>query len=189
MEIAQGRPPFVEFKQIAIEDRNASIEAGRRVTKNVNMAFIMQPGSRDQVEKVAEEWIEQIKRQAYAGNYPETWAQGFDAKFQAWQAGNETPTYGLSVREWPVLSPAESENLVAAKVFTVEDLANLTEESMANIGMGMRALRDKARSWLDAAEDTGKSAERIAALEAQVGDLIEQNKQLLAALNKKSKAA
>lgn len=191
MEIAQGRPPFVEFKQVAVEDRNASIEAGRRVTKNVNMAFIMQPGSRDQVEKVAEEWIEQIKRQAYAGHYPETWAQHFEAKFKAWLAGIETPDSGLPIKEWPVLSPAEAENLIAAKILTVEDLANLSEEAMANVGMGMRALRDKARAWLEAAVDTGKSAERISALEAQVSDLIEQNKQLLAALNasKKNKAA
>lgn len=190
MEIAQARPPFVEFKQVAVEDRNASIEAGRRITKNVNMAFVMQPGSRDQVEKVAEEWIEQIKRQAYLGSYPETWAQHFEAKFKAWLAGIDGPLEGMPIREWPVLSPAEVENMLSAKVMTVEDLANLSEDAIANLGMGTRALRDKARAWLDAAVDTGKSAERISALEAQVSDLLEQNKQLLEALNsKKSKAA
>lgn len=192
MEIAQGRPPFVEFKQVAIEDREQSMAAGRRVTKNINMAFIMQPGSRDQVEKVAEEWIEQIKRQSYAGNYPETWAQAFEARFNAWLTGKETPESGLPVREWPVLSPAEAENLISAKVFTVEDLANLNEEAIANLGMGMRLLRDKARAWFDAGNDSGKNAERLVALEVQVADLLEQNKQLQEALNaqpKKSKAA
>lgn len=176
MQILQDRPPTVEFKQIAIEDRDASIEAGRRVTRNVNMAFIRQKGGRDEAVKVAEEWIEQIKQQAYSGTYPEEWAQHFQAKFTAWLAGQELPENGLPIREWPVLSPAEVENLISANVLTVEDLAGLNEEAIANIGMGTRLLRDKARAWMDNAN--GKGAERITALEVQVADLLEQNKRL-----------
>src|SRR3979411_570319 len=113
MQIQEARPPFVEFKQVAVEDRNASIEAGMRVTKNVNMAFIQQVGSKDQVEKVAEDWLTQLKKQCYEGIQPEPWYRHFNEKYQDFLAGRETPEKGFPVREWPVLSPAEVENLIA----------------------------------------------------------------------------
>ena len=57
VSITQARPPFVEFKQVAKHDPKRSEELGYRVTKNVDMAYIMQPGSRDQVEIEAKAWL------------------------------------------------------------------------------------------------------------------------------------
>lgn len=162
LSVNQPRPPFVEFKQVAVEDRNASIAAGRRVTKNVNMALIMQPGSRDQLEIIAEDWLETLKRSLYDGSpnaYPEEWVAQFRTKFESWKQGIEAPVSGTHVREWAAIGPAEVENLLSLKIFTVEDVGAMTEEAMAKYGMGGRALRDKARDWLSAqsvAQDVAK---------------------------------
>lgn len=182
MFVAQPRPPFVEFKQVARPDPKASLEAGMAMTKNVNMAFIMQPGSRDQLEIRAEDWLKSIKDKMLTGAhdaYPPEWVDGFHKKFDLWRQGLESPLMGKPIREWPVASPAEVENCIAARILTVEDLANATEEALGKIGMGARALREKAREWLAAAADHGKSVERIAALESKIEDLARQNEVLL----------
>jgi hypothetical protein len=139
VQIAQARPPFVEFKQIAKHDPKRSEELGYRVTKNVDMAFIMQPGSRDQVEIEAEAWLNSIKRKmldAAPDAYPQEWVDGFRKKYEMWKEGNEAPLNGTSVKEWPVLSPAQVQNFIALGLLTIEDVAAMTEEAMGRYGMG-----------------------------------------------------
>ncbi|HWT40961.1 MAG TPA: hypothetical protein VN081_06910 [Dongiaceae bacterium] len=161
--IQEARPPYVEFKQVAVEDRNASIEQGRRVTKNVNMAYVMQIGSKDQTEKIAEEWLAQLSRKAMENEYPEQWVKHFNEKYKDWLAGKETPENGYPIREWPVLSPAEVENLLEMKIRTVEDLAAATEELLQK-NLGLRTLKQKAQAWLGSAN---VSAEQLTALKVE----------------------
>jgi len=171
MQLHQARPPFVEFHQIAVEDRQATIESGRRTTRDVNMAFIMQPGGRDQVEKVAEDWLLQIKHKMLNGApdaYPPEWVDGFHKKYEMWKQGIDAPIDGTSLRQVSFLSPSAVENYLAMRIVTVEDLANMDEVAMQNAGMGARVDRDKARAWLDSTSDHGKTAEQIAALTATV---------------------
>lgn len=173
LSIQETRPPYVEFKQVAVEDRNATIESGIRKTKNVDMAYIQQIGQRDSVEKNAEEWLEQLKKQCYEGRQPEVWYAHFKKKYDDWKAGRETPEVGTPVKEWPVLSPADVENMLAMKTFTVEDVSNWSEEAIAKFGVGGRVLRDKARAWLSSGN---KTAEKLVALEVE-------NKQLQDMIN------
>lgn len=152
--IAQARPPYIEFKRIAKDDPKRSVELGYRVTKDVDMAYVMQPGSKDQVERVATDWLESIKRKMLEGApdaYPEEWVMAIHKKYDAWKQGQEAPLDGTSVREWPVLSPAQAENFIAMHILTIEDVAAMTEEAMSRF-MGARDLREKAREWLKGKE-------------------------------------
>ena len=45
-EIMQARPPYVQFEMRAVEDRQASIDAGHYVAKDVAYAIITPAGSR-----------------------------------------------------------------------------------------------------------------------------------------------
>lgn len=174
--IMQARPPFVEFRQVAIHDARKSEELGRRVTKDVDMAYIMQPGSKDCVEIKAEDWLASLKRKALDAApdaFPQEWIDGFHKKYELWKQGHEAPLNGTSVREWPLLSPAEVANFIAAHILTIEDVAAMTEQAMSAVGMGSRNLREKAREWLtgkDVAQQALRENEelkaRIAALEA-----------------------
>jgi hypothetical protein len=149
--IAEARPPYVEYKRVAIEDRNASIAAGHRVVRNENRAYIMRIGSKDQVEKNAEDWLAQIKRHMLEGKYPEEWANFFQKKYDRWLENLETPPNGMPIAEWPSASPADVKNLRAAHVLTVEDLAQLSEQGLVTVGFGARELQQKAWAWLEAA--------------------------------------
>jgi hypothetical protein len=181
MQIAQARPPFVEFKRIAVRDVKRSEEAGRHVTKDVDMAFIMQPGSKDVVERIATDWLDMLKVKVMNNApdaYPEEWVNAFHNKYKAWQEGLDAPLNGTSVREWPVLSPAQAENFIALRILTIEDVAAMTEDAMRHFGMGGRELKDKAIRWVqgqDAAahalQENASLKEQLAALQAQMDEL------------------
>ena len=174
MQIAQARPPFVEFKRIAVPDSVKTQELGRRVTKDVDFAYIMQPGSRDQVERKATDWLAMIKQKnldASPDAYPEEWVRGFHEKYKAWLDGQEMPLDGTSVKEWALLSPAQAENFIALRILTIEDVAAMTEDALGRFGMGGRELREKAREWLTKQEVAGSLAIENQELKQQLADL------------------
>ncbi len=161
------RPPYVQFEQRAVEDRNATIKAGGLVMRDVDYVIVMQVGSKDTVEKDALDWLNDLDRLAQNGNYPIEWAQHFRRQYESWKAGFAAPELGLSVRQWPSLSKAQAENLIAAGVRTVEDVAGMNEQTMQRVGMGARELQRKARAYLESRE-SNKAAEQIAALQSEL---------------------
>lgn len=183
------RPPFIVFEQRAIEDRNASIAAGGLVMRDVDYVIVRQVGCKDTVEKEAEGWLADIEKAAAQGTYPGEWVRHFREKYQAFKAGQAEPELGLSVRQWPSLSKAQAENLIAAGVRTVEDVAVMNEPTMQRVGMGARELKGKAKAYVES-RDQNKAAEQITALQAQLGDRetrIEALEARLAALEAGSK--
>lgn len=157
------RPPFVEFEQRAIEDRNASIASGGMIMRDVDYVIVRQVGSKDTVEKDAVEWLVDLDRLAANGAYPGEWVRHFREKYNAFKAGQIEPEMGLPVRHWPSLSKAQAENLIGAGVRTVEDIAAMNEPTMQRVGMGARELKKKAQAYLES-RDANKAAEQITAL-------------------------
>jgi len=195
-EIMQERPPFVTFEVRAEEDRQASIEAGHYVTKDVDYAIITPAGSKDRVERVAVDWFANLARQVEEGRFPQNWLDAFRSKFDYWKKGQELPVDGTSVRQWNVLSPSQCKTLLDLHVLTIEDLAVANEETIARLGMGGRDLQRRAREWLKASTDVGKVSERSAALEAEnealktrMAEMEKQLLQLQAASARRSPAA
>jgi hypothetical protein len=192
VEIAQARPPLVEFKQVGRPDAKRSEEAGRRITKDVNLACITQPGSRDTFEISADEWLAKIRRNAIEGThdaYPQEWVDQFYKKYEMWKAGQEAPVSGTHVKEWPLLSPAQVQNFISLRIITIEDVANLTEEAIQRAGMGTRELRDKAREWLAKRELANNAVQENEALKAQLAALTAQVQELLDAQKKRGRPA
>ena len=157
------RPPFIEFEQRAIEDRNASIASGGIIMRDVDYVIVRQVGSKDTVEKDAVEWLVDLDRLAANGAYPGEWVRHFREKYNAFKAGQVEPEMGLPVRHWPSLSKAQAENLIGAGVRTVEDIAAMNEPTMQRVGMGARELKKKAQAYLES-RDANKAAEQITAL-------------------------
>lgn len=191
MQIMQNRPPFVMFETQAVKDPIATEAAGIIQYKNVDYALITPSGSKDQVVKIAVEWLAQIRKQALDGIYDPDWVKHFTLRYEEFKKGNEMPENGTPLKMWPAITPADIAVLHAARIFTVEDLAVLPDSGFQVVGMGARALRDKAVAWLGAG-DKGKTAEQIAKLTADVANLMqrleaefEKRKELEAALRKK----
>lgn len=178
MEFAE-RPPYVAFETRAIEDRTASIEAGHYVAHDVDYVVITPAGSKDQIERIAEEWLAQIRRQAGEGKYNPVWVQHFEAVYRQWKETNTIPENGTSIKAWPLLSPAQVATVLAANIRTVEDLATANEDAIRRLGMGGRDLKTKAVAWLDSAKDAGKVAAENAALKLELDGLREEVQELM----------
>ena len=173
LNIAAARPPFVEYKQVAFPDTKRTLELGYRVTKDVDMAFVMHPGSRDVLEIKAQDWLLQLRNKMLTGAhdaYPQEWVDQLQKKYDLWKQGLEAPVNGTHVKEWAALSPAQVQNLVAMNVLTVEDVAAMTEEALGRM-MGSRLLRDQAREWLAKRDLAGNALKENDELKAQVAAL------------------
>lgn len=147
-----------------MEDREESARTGGLRLKPVDVVIIRQAGSVNTVEKDAVEWLKDCDSRAHRGVMNPAWAKGFRDHYNAWKQGREAPVNGFPIREWASISKALAENCINAGIFTVEDLANSNEETLQRIGMGSRALKDKAIAWKDSQK--GNSSEELAALRA-----------------------
>ena len=172
MEALKSRPPHVIFETRALPDRAATEKAGIMQYKNVNFALVYPAGTKDCVEKLADEWLLQIRKQALDNLYPSDWVAHFELRYAEWKKGNEMPENGTPLKMWPAITPADIAVLHAAKIHTVEDLAVLPESGFGSIGMNARTLREKAQAWLGSGEK-GKQAEEITGLKIALRELTE----------------
>ena len=180
--IAEARPPYVAFELRGEEDREASIQTGHYVARDVAYALITPRGSKDRIERVAEEWFAQLRRDVDEQRFPAEWYRHFERAYKDWLEGNETPPNGTAVESWPVASPAQIKMMRELHVRTVEDMAEANEEVLHRLGMGARALKQKAIDWLTSAASTGKLGEEMAVLRAECDSLRERNASLEAQL-------
>ena len=191
IQVAEARPPYVKFEYRAVEDRDASITAGHFVTKDLAYAIITPQGSKDQIERIVDEWFAALEQQVQEERFPQNWLQAFKGSFENWKNDREDPVSGTSVRNWSVLSPSQVTMLLNFHVKTVEDLAAANEELISRLGMGGRSLVEKAKLFMNQATDSGKVVEQMSALRVKNEELSEQNKALidqLAALTAEVKA-
>ena len=170
----KARPPYVIFETRVVEDRQASTEQGRFVGKDVNYAIVTPSGSKDRIEKVAEEWLAGLEEGVRQDRIPGEWLEAYHRKYKAWCESRELPEDGTAIAAWPAISPAQVKAILDANVRTVEDLAAANESTLASIGMGARALKEKAQAWLDTASSTGKTAEELDELRKTVAGLTKQ---------------
>jgi hypothetical protein len=185
---------YAEFYIKPVKQNFASEEAGRPIFADVVYVKIMTPS--DQLTQ-----IDTIAREDHKARFPRQWMH-----FQNKQAGVQQ-VVGTPVGEWPQLTASASEELRALKFFTVELIANANDSQLQKIGMiaGMspHSLRDKARAFLNLANDSAEEAKREAELKAlrdenekiraetskQLADMQEQMKALLLMASEKKPRA
>lgn len=196
MQAQEARPPYVTFETREVEDRQASTEAGHYVARDVDYAIICPQGSRDRVERIVNEWFVHIRAEVDNERFPRHWFREYEEGYKAWKEGRELPESGVPIKTWPVISPAQVSLLLNLRVRTVEDLAQLTDEGVHRIGMGGRALKQKAIDWLESSQSSGKLVQELEVLRTQNAELLArdaerevQMKQLLADVETIQKAA
>lgn len=182
----EERPAWVEFELRAVEDKPASIKAGRSISKDVEFVLATPPYSKDRFEFKAEQWFKNQEMNVRNNRIPQKWLDHWRKCYDHWKLGLETPLDGTDIRNWPVISPAQIKNLLSAGCRTIEDLAGVNEEGLKRIGMGGVALKQKAQAYLKAADDHGplvmentELKNRITQLEGTIESLQTQIKGLV----------
>lgn len=173
-QIQKETPPFVrfEFMEYGI-DEEASKTSGARVPKVIPFALIMQHGSKDCVEKPADEWLAQISSKAIDGQYPAEWVSRYKMQYEAFLKGNELPREGTPVKTCAIFNREQAIRLVAIGITTVEDLGNVPDQGLGGIGLDGRYLRDLARNYLAEGKGVAAQAKKVADLEQLTRDQAE----------------
>ncbi len=135
--MAEADPTFPRFYRDKLENGFKSSQAGHAVYDDVEMVEIIIPG---QMQSIATSRVKPEHKQRWPNQYA------------AFLAGLTPSVEGSPLEEWPPLSPAQVANLKVVNVHTVEQLAAVNDGDLDKIGMGARALRDKAAAWLDNAK-------------------------------------
>lgn len=194
-------PPFVRFETRAVEDGPASREKGYYVSKDVDIIIIVPRGSggKTTIEEPYSRWLKSVRNIPFrheiragdsttpmaSARFPDEWIDKIEQAYTAWKKGQELPESGTPLAQWGVVSPAQREQLIRLHIFTVEQLAEATEEALANFGLGGRDLRQRARDFLDTREgNAAKVAADMAELRKQNESLSGQVQSLLKRLEK-----
>lgn len=183
MDMQEERPAYVTFEMRPVEDRTATIKNGFYTTRDVEMALITPPYSKDCVEKECSAWLKENDDHERNGRIPAAWRDQWKAAYKAWKNGQELPLDGTPIKGWGMLSPAEQQNWLTIGVKTVEDLAKLNDEGARRFGMGAIDHKNRALAYLKAQNGPGKAAQEIAALKSDNTQLLEQVKQLVATVD------
>lgn len=175
----KGPRPHVRFETRPVEDRAASIDAGRKVYKDIDWVIVTPAGGKDVREDHAEAWLAKIEGQSQLGMYDYEWAKDFRKMYEMYKDGKELPENGTPLRMCTTLfSPAEIQNCLAINVRTLEELASANEEALSRIGMGARALKTRAVEAMKTGEGK-ESAMKVEALEIQLAELKQRNADLM----------
>jgi hypothetical protein len=145
------------FYMDAAEDAVASQREGRPIFTEVEMVEVLIPGDR-------------LSKPVFPveDKHRERWPQHYEA-FKRKQSVANT---GTPVDMWPQVTTPRAMELKALNIFTVEALANLPDGMVGNIGMDGRALREKARAYIDAAAGGATVAGQAAEI-ARLRDMVE----------------
>jgi hypothetical protein len=158
-----------DFFMDSVKDEVASRDAGREIWRDIERVRIIIPGA---VASIVVKNVDNSHRERWPGEY------------EAFKAGREAPVSGTALEAWPILSRAQIAELRHLQIRTVEELANLSDAQVQNIGMGGMRLRELAAAYLDEAAHEALISKvtaendvlrsRVAALETQVGELGQQ---------------
>ena len=141
----------VKFYKRAVKQEYESNEAGRPIYKDFDFVRIMVAG-----DNLTE--IDTYAQESHKQRFPKQWLQ-----YQASQ-DSSSEIHGTPVEQWPLISQSQAQELRAIKFLTVESIANASDLQLQRIGMiaGMspHAFRDKAKTFLNLAEESAEASKR-----------------------------
>jgi|SRR5579859_226003 len=164
----------VRFFKEALQNNFLSEKEGRPIFQDVDMVQIMVPGDATSI-------VVTPVREDHKQRFPLQWAHYVNTH------GSDTREVGTPLSQWPRLSQSQVEELRALKIYTVENVAGMTDANLQRIGMiagmGPHALRDHAIRFLALAKEdavTQAAEDRAKALEEENKKIREDTEKALA---------
>jgi len=147
----------VQFYKKSMKQEDASNEAGRPIFKEFDFVRIMIPG-----DNLTE--IDTYAQESHKQRFPRQWAH-----YQNQVAGQED-IVGTPLDQWPQVTRSQAEELRGLKFYTVEAIADCSDQQLQRIGMvaGMSPhnFRLKAKAFLNLANESAEVAQRESELQA-----------------------
>ena len=153
---------FVEFYIHPRQNNAKTLEEGRPIFDDTEYVRKMTPGDKDNI-------IERPVRPTDKAEFP--------GQYAAIKNGQTDPvTSGTPLKMWPQVTRGMCEELAFFKIFTVEQLADVSD-SNAQKFMGMVSLRQSARHFVEAAKGSAPLNQlraEIEAKDAKIADLTDK---------------
>lgn len=177
--------PYVYYTVASKESKDAD---GHVTRDNEYTAHIVSRGSKDEHVHEAESWVEGLRQKGIgrgpfdtqAEEYGQVWYPRFRKMLDDFKAGEEMKHPGTSLRSILAFMKSEVAQAEAVHIYSLEDLAVANEEAIRHMGIGGRALKDKAVQLL-ASKDDNAMAEVVAAQRVEIDGLKERIEQFIAA--------
>ena len=165
----------VRFYKRPVQQEAETLEAGRPIYKEFDFVHICVAG-----DTLTE--IDTYALSSHKTRFPIQWAN-----YKNRLGADDQEIVGTPVSEWPLVSKSQAEELRAMKFYTVESIANASDQQLQRMGMaaGMSpyAFRDKAKSFLNLASDsaeTDKRTQEINELKEELAKKAEENAKIKA---------
>jgi hypothetical protein len=157
----------VRFYKKPVHQEQESIDAGRPIYKEFDFVHICVAG-----DTLTE--IDTYALQQHRQRFPIQWANYMNRV-----GANDEEVVGTPVAEWPLVSKSQAEELRAIKFFTVEAIANASDQQLQRMGMaaGMSpfAFRDKAKAFLNLATNSAETDKRESEINALKEELAKKD--------------
>lgn len=140
--------PYVRFDTKEVEDPKRTKELGRLTYRNQDYAVVTAPGGKSNNVHRIESFWELMEQESRSGRIDYAWLQQWRAAYESYKAGQQPALDGTPIHGWKLLSNAQQQDLIQFNVMTVEQLANLTDEGMRNLGMGALEMKRRAQAWI-----------------------------------------
>jgi len=164
------RRNLVEFFTEPILSENRSEAAGRAIFVDAEMVRIIVPGDARSI--VTRRVTNQDKIE-------------YEREYQAYKKGEQIASEGTPLEHWGMISRAIARQLKMVNVFSVEHLANLSDEQLSHTGvLGARVLRKQAAAFLEHAK-TGKLSSQLVAENERLTNQVASMQAQMTAMNAK----
>lgn len=166
---------FVEFRSEPFYNEFQSKSQGKAIYDNKVMVKIYTPGDKTKIVDRLARLEDEDGFPADSRRWPQQWA--------AFQEGRKAEVEGTPLGMWPMINSAQVRELNAINIYTVEQLAEVNDSILDNIGLGARSLRDGAITFIRHAQEEGAFAK----MEARNNDLQRQLDELRASMGEDAK--
>lgn len=174
---------ILRFFYTSARNETATNAEGRAIFDTVLMVDVITPGQKSstpsfEVERI---WAPQTLKHMpqLIGNKRSPHYLRYQEQIEKFKRAEKAQDLGgMPLKMWPRADRGLIATLNAANVFTVEQLADISDASLQVIGMGAQELREQARAYLKTAFNTADTS----ALTAKVSELTTENARLTEAL-------
>jgi hypothetical protein len=169
------------FYSAAVLNETKSKEAGRPIFDEHELVEFLIPGDR-LTRPVA------LANERPNGAGP-TYAELYPEEYAAFKRGEQRAASGTPLEQWPNprMTKARVAELKAVNIFSVEDVAGLSDAQLQGIGIGAREMRTDAQAYIEAAKSGAANAAAAAEnadLRGQLAAMQEQIAKLMAGTTK-----
>ena len=149
----------VQFYKKSVKQDIASDEAGRPIFKEFDFVRIMIPG-----DNLTE--IDTYAQESHKQRFPRQWAH-----YQN-QVANHEDIIGTPLEQWPQVTRSQADELRGLKFYTVESIADCSDQQLQRIGMvaGMSPYNFRLRSENDKIK--AETDAKLAAMQEQMSALL-----------------